>query len=114
MIVIPSIPPDLKMLRPFYVASSGLISRAFSNAVKTIEERCDEVFKNVIEPVLAKEGTEVFFHGVKDDCAIITITGNAETTTEEWDQNLPEEILEVLQRSVPEVKYIRKKGLCED
>ena len=86
----------------------------FADAGKCIDERCDEVFRTIIDPVLEKEGTEVIFHGVKDDCAIIEINGNAATVTEEWDQTLSDEILEILQKHVPEVKYIRRKLLFED
>jgi Fe-S cluster biogenesis protein NfuA len=83
-------------------------------AKKGIEQRCDEIFETVIRPILIQEGSDVIFHGIKDDCAIISLHGNAETVRAEHDDSLPEEILEVLKAKVPEVKYIRKKFLFED
>lgn len=89
----------------------GFFARLFS---KTIDERCDEIFRTKIDPVVEAQGTEVLFHGVQDGCAVITITGNAETVTAERDQKLPEEILAILQQEVPEVKEIRRKQIWED
>ena len=82
---------------------------------RTIEERCDEVFRKLIEPVLEAEGTDVIFHGIHDDCAVITLDGNASTVTADLDdKDLPKEILEILQEHVPEVKAIRQKQIWED
>jgi Fe-S cluster biogenesis protein NfuA len=96
--------------------SAGFLSRFFTAAVqKTVDQRCEEVFQTIIRPVLLAEGSDVTFHGVKDECAIITLYGMADTIRAETaDDSLPEEILEVLQVKVPEIKYIRKKHISED
>lgn len=100
----------------FLGKSSCGLGRQFATAVKrTIEERCDEIFRKVIEPVLEAEGTDVIFHGLQDDCAVITLDGNASTVTADLDdKDLPKEILEILQEHVPEVKAIRQKQIWED
>lgn len=99
----------------FLRGSSSSFGRFFAGAVKTLEERCDEVFRKVIEPVLEAEGTDVIFHGLQDDCAVITLDGNASTVTKLLDdKDLPKEILEIIQQHVPEVKAIRQKQIWED
>jgi Fe-S cluster biogenesis protein NfuA len=100
----------------FCSRSSTSFGRFFAQAVqKSIEDRCEELFETIIRPVLIEEGSDVVFHGVKDDCVIISVQGMADTIrSETYDEGLPEEILEVIQTKIPEIKYIRKKFLFED
>jgi Fe-S cluster biogenesis protein NfuA len=94
---------------------SPSLSRFFTEAAtKSIDDRCTEVFERLIRPALIKEGADVTFHGVKDECAVVTLEGTAETTNPFEHNGLVREILRVLQVEVPEVKYCRQRFVLQD
>jgi Fe-S cluster biogenesis protein NfuA len=96
-------------------SGSHFLARFFAEvAAKSIDDRCTDVFNKVIRPALMKEGADVTFHGVKDDCAVITLEGTAETTNPFEHNGLVNEILQVLQIEVPEVKYCRQRFVLQD
>lgn len=101
----------LAHLRP----SSSFLSRFLASSLKEIESKCDELFRKVIDPALAKENIVVAFHGIEDgDTAVITLDGDAiDCLGGLRDKYLPDQILEVLNTCVPEVTRIRHKMQLE-
>jgi Fe-S cluster biogenesis protein NfuA len=94
---------------------SHSFSRFFATAVAaSIDDRCADVFDKMIRPALMKEGADVTFHGVKDECVVVTLEGTAETSNPFEHNGLIQEILQVLQTKVPEVKYIRQRFILQD
>lgn len=97
------------------VSRIGGFLRFFSADIKAIEDKCNELFRTLIEPALEKEGIFLTFHGIEEgDRAVISLEGDAlDEAGELRYREMPSHILDFLQERVPEVQRIRHKSLLE-
>ena len=103
------------MLAHIRSGAGSILSRFFASSLKDLELKCDDLFRKVIDPALAKENIVCAFHGIEDgDTAVITLDGDAiDCLGGLRDKYLPDQILGALNTCVPEVTRIRVKMQLE-
>lgn len=94
--------------------AKGIFSRFFALSKEQLVKECDEIIEKVVRPTLQQEGSDIIFHGIEDDCAVITLEGEAAICDCEKCSAIPSEVLQLFQHYYPEITTIRRKLDYED
>ncbi|KAH0786062.1 NifU-like domain containing protein [Histomonas meleagridis] len=105
----------LTQFKHSHKVSQNFLGLFFASTAKPeIEKKVDEIIEKIIRPVLLKEGSDIEFHGIQDDCAVITLSGNASIPDVDEAVDLKQEIADVIKLQIPEITRVREKMLFED